>query len=412
MTARTATRSDRLLVLAACAVGILSTIGASLPYPVLPPLFADGGANGLNAYLGLPAKLLYSIAVAVNPAGLLIGSAVLGPLSDRYGRRRILLSTTTMAAIGHLVTAWSLAIEHYPLFLAARFATGLAEGNASVARALLADELRGSARAGAFASFNGALYSGWLVGPLVAGVLVQFGATMPFVVASATLAATGLMGAAAFRPLPPSRPEGRLWEIVAQRHALVLLKQRPLRQLFFCHLGYTLGATAFYEFYPVWMVEFGGFGSTGIAVLTALLCGVMAGTSMLAGRAGAPPPSPLRLSRYALAAALAILATVLLGPRYGLVPLVLFGAPNALYNSILTVCAAERFGHLGHGGVMGLISTTYCISNIVAALGGAGITLIDTRLILVLGAAATGWAAWRVGRWARDDRAPVPLAAE
>jgi MFS family permease len=402
--------SDRLLVLAACAVGILATIGASLPYPVLPPLFADGQPSGLNSWAGLPPKLLYSIAIAINPAGLLIGSTLLGPLSDRYGRRHILLFTTSTAALGHLVTAWSLAIQNYPLFLLARFITGLAEGNASVARALLADELTGPARARAFASFNGALYSGWFLGPLVAGVLVQFGITVPFLVASGTLVATGLMGAVAFRTLPPSHPGGSLWETVAKRHALLLLRERPIRRLFFSHLAYTLGATAYYEFFPVWLVEFGGYQAFGIAVLIAGMCGVMAVTSILAGRGFAPPPSPRYLRRYALLGALLILATVVLGPGWGVIPLLLFGAPNALYNSILPVHASERFGHFGQGGVMGLISTTYCISNIATAMAGGGIALIDTRLVLVLGAGAVGFAAWRVGLWARDDRVQAAVA--
>jgi MFS family permease len=401
--------SDALLVLAACLVGVLSTIGASLPYPVLPPLFAGGVANALNSFLGLPPKLLYSVAVAINPAGLLLGSLVLGPLSDRYGRRWILLSTTSIAAIGHLATAWSLAIGSYPLFLAARLVTGLAEGNASVARAMLADELEGDARARAFASFNGSLYSGWLLGPLVAGVLVQFGTTVPFVVGAATLAATGALCGVVFRSLEPSHPTGGFWETVAQRHAFVLLREPPVRSLFYSHLAYTLGATAFYEFYPVWMVEFGGFGATGIAIATALMCAVMAGASILAGRGYAPSPTQRRLAEYAALGALAILAVPLLGPIYGLVPLVLFGVPNALYNSLVPVYASERFGHLGQGGVMGLISTTFCISNIVTALAGAGITLVDTRLILVIGAFTMVWAAWRIGRWVREwHAAAVP----
>jgi MFS family permease len=394
-------RSARLLVLAACTVGILSTVGASLPYPVLPPLFASGVVNGLNSFLGLPPKLLYAIAIAINPFGLLIGSALLGPLSDRYGRRRILLWTTSAATIGHLITAWSLAREDYVLFLTARFVTGLAEGNASVARALLADELTGAARARAFASFNGAMYGGWLVGPLVSGVLVQYGITVPFLGAAAMLAATGAMGGIAFRGLAPSHQIGRFWEIVRRRNALALLRHAALRRLFLNHLCYTVGATAFYEFYPVWLVEFAHFGSTGIAVLTAILCGVMTAASMLAARV--LTPSPTHLSRYAAGTALAILLVPLLGPVAGLVPLVLFGVPNALYNSVMPAYAADRFGHMGHGGVLGLVGMTFYFANIVTALAGGGIALVDTRLILVAGAAAMGLAAWQLGRPTADD---------
>jgi len=47
-----------LLIATACLVAVLSTIGAALPYPILPPLFAAGVGNGLNHFMGLPPKLL------------------------------------------------------------------------------------------------------------------------------------------------------------------------------------------------------------------------------------------------------------------------------------------------------------------------------------------------------------------
>ncbi len=151
-----------LLVTAACLVAFFSTVGAALPYPILPPLFAADAANNLNHFLGLPPKLLFGVALAINPVGLLIGSMLLGPLSDRYGRRPVLLLTALGAAAGHAITAVSLLNQSYPLFIVARFATGLMEGNASVARAMLADQLEGADRVRAFSLLNSALYMGWL----------------------------------------------------------------------------------------------------------------------------------------------------------------------------------------------------------------------------------------------------------
>ena len=157
-----------LLIATACLVAVLSTIGAALPYPILPPLFAAGVSNGLNHFIGLPPKLLFGLALTINPLGLLLGAALLGPLSDRYGRRPVLLTTSIGAALGHAVTAWALIIESYPLFIVARFATGLLEGNGSVARALLAEKLDGALRMRALSWLNGAFYTGWLAGPQLA----------------------------------------------------------------------------------------------------------------------------------------------------------------------------------------------------------------------------------------------------
>jgi len=65
--------NQRFLILTLCGLALLSTVGASLPYPMLAPLFADGSVHGLNSFLGLPPKLLLGLALMINPLGLLIG---------------------------------------------------------------------------------------------------------------------------------------------------------------------------------------------------------------------------------------------------------------------------------------------------------------------------------------------------
>lgn len=392
---------NSLLISSACLLAMLSTVGVALPYPILAPLFADGGANGLNSFLGLPAKLLFGLALTINPLGLLIGSALLGPMSDRYGRRPVLLVTAIGAAMGHALTAAALLAESYPLFIVARFATGLLEGNGSVARALLADRLDGDLRRSALSWLNGAFYLGWLVGPLLAGFTLHWGVTAPFWIAVALLLLTAALVAAALPPEPPSAATTAWWQVARDRHALNLLRVPALRTLFILTLAYTCGVTAFYEFYPLWLVEVPGYGPQGIAWATAALCAVMTTTTLFAGRPSTGEPL-LRARRFAFVTAglVALLAlSDMVTPVLGLAAIVLFGVPHAFYNAIVPHWCAERFGEHGQGAVMGLISTTFCLANIIMALAGAVLTLVDTRLILLLGAGLSAWSAWRMGAW-------------
>lgn len=387
-----------LLISAACLLALLSTIGAALPYPILAPLFAAGVANDLNTFLGLPPKLLFGLALMINPIGLLVGSALLGPMSDRYGRRPVLLVTLYGAALGHAVTAAALLIESYPLFIAARLFTGLLEGNGSVARAMLADRLDGDLRRKALSWLNGAFYMGWLVGPLLAGFTLVFGIAVPFLIAVALLLMTAVLVALALPPEPPSDATTSWWQVARHRHALNLLREPALRGLFIVTLTYTCGVTAFYEFYPLWLVEVPGYGPRGIAWTTAALCAVMTATTVFAGRPFRGEALP-RARRFAFATA-ALIALLAAGDAtVGIAAIVLFGVPHAFYNGIVPTWCAERFGAHGQGAVMGLISTTFCLANILMALVGAVLTLIDTRLILVLGAALTTWSAWRMRGW-------------
>jgi MFS transporter, DHA1 family, tetracycline resistance protein len=390
---------DALLIAAACLLALFSTIGASLPYPILPPLFASGVANNLNHFLGLPPKLLFGIALTINPVGLMIGAALLGPLSDRFGRRPVLLATALGAAAGHAVTALALILESYPLFIFARFVTGLLEGNGSVARAMLADRLDGDIRLRAFSWLNGAFYMGWLAGPLLAGLTLAWGITAPFWVAVVALVLMAALVALVLPREAPSKATTSWWQVARNQHSLNLLRYPEIRMLFIVQLAFTCGVTAFYEFYPLWLVEVAGFDARGIAWTTAALCALMTLTSLLF--AGRPSHiAPLRRAAWNAFGVAAAVAMVAAGNVWvGLLAIILFGIPNAFYNAVVPGWCADRFGSYGQGAVMGLLSTIFCIANIMMALAGSVLTLIDTRLVLLLGASLSAWAGWRLQGW-------------
>jgi len=398
---------DYLLIATACLLGLLATIGASLPFPILPPLFAAGPTTELTSFLGLPPKLLFGVALMINPLGLLIGTAVLGPLSDRFGRRPVLLVTTIGCVAGHLLTALALAIHSYTLFLIARFATGLLEGNTSVLRAMLADRLDGDLRNRALSWLNGLFYLGWLVGPLLAGATVGWGVTVPFCIAAGALVFGTVLAAVAV-PREAAQPgTGSWWSVARERHAFNLLGHPELRTLFVVHLAYSCGVTAFYEFYPLWLVEVGGYDARGISLVNLGLCGLMTMSSLVAGGPSRYPPIR-RAACYAVGTASAILAVGLGNMWIGVAAIVAFGFPNAFYNAVIQGWAAERFAQHGHGAVMGLLSTTFCVANIVMALAGSVLTLVDTRFVLVLGGVLSAWSALRMTGWIPEPQV-IPL---
>jgi len=393
-------RHPHLVLFAVCSVALMSTVGVALPYPILAPLFVDGPVDAFTHWAGLPPKLLLGIAIALNPLGILFGSVILGSLSDRYGRRRIMLGTLSLAVLWYLLTALAIVWDNYPLFALARLVTGLCEGNAAIARAIAADLHPQVDRIRSFSLVNASLYVGWLVGPLLGGFLMPLGAAVPFMVAAAMmLPALVLLAWLVPNTGMSDTPDRRSLIVFArEQHAFRLLEQPGLRRVFWIQLAFTFGLNGFYEFYPLWLVEFARLDSQAIATVTAALAMAMTAMSVFLwprfGRHCAPLPTA-RTTAWLVSGGIAVL---LAGQaQIGIAATALLGLPLAIYQTCMTVYWSQRFDEHGQGAVMGLLSTTFCLANVSVALVGTALILIDTRLVLAASAAGCAWAAWRIG---------------
>jgi MFS transporter, DHA1 family, tetracycline resistance protein len=118
----------------------------------------------------------------------LIAAPALGDLSDRYGRRPVLI----FSLAGTVVSFAMLAVAHsVAMLFAARIVDGLSGGNISTARAYVADVTEPKDRARAYGVIGAAFGLGFILGPAISGVLAGVSYTAPIWTAAAvTLAAT------------------------------------------------------------------------------------------------------------------------------------------------------------------------------------------------------------------------------
>lgn len=431
-------RHPQLLLWTVCVLALMSTAGVALPYPILAPIFVGGPVDGFTRFAGLQPELLMGLALAVNPAGILVGSLFVGAMSDRYGRRRVLSVTLTATLLGYGLSALALAQRNYPLFVLSRFVTGLTEGNVAVVRALLADWHPQLERTRSFAWLNASLYIGWLVGPLLGGLTLPLGESVPFMVAAAVLVPCLLLLATALpddrrteafpgTPAPDAeaiRPDGdrsisgnsaaprrpiptpSLWASMRAQQSLGLLAKDPvLRQLALLQLAYTLGVNALYEFAPLWMLQQAGLNGQGIAIVTAFQCAAMTAASVAAARIGSGPTPLRRAARFAVVAATGLLALSAAPSTAGLVLIVALGVPLSFYNALMPAWMSERFAVHGQGRVMGLLTTVFCLSNTAIALIGGVLGMLSARWIMLLGGVTCLIAAIGFIRFARQHGA-------
>jgi MFS family permease len=119
----------------------------------------------------------------------LIAGPILGQISDRLGRRPILLVSQAGTLAGFLLLAFA---RHVWLLFVARAIDGATAGNLTIAQAYISDVTKPEHRAKSFALIGIAFGFGFLVGPAISGFLSRYGYQAPIFAASA-LSATAIL---------------------------------------------------------------------------------------------------------------------------------------------------------------------------------------------------------------------------
>ncbi len=199
---------------------VLSVLGFGLLIPVLPALVKE--FNGGNVAAG---SHTYGVLVGVYALLQFIGSPILGSLSDRFGRRKVILLSLAGASIDYVIMA--LAPNLAWLFVA-RCISGFTAGVLATANAYVADVTPPEKRAQSFGLLGAAFGLGFVIGPLLGGFLGSINLRLPFWFAAGCAALNWLYG---FFVLPESlKPENRRpfsWQRANPIGALQALKRLP-----------------------------------------------------------------------------------------------------------------------------------------------------------------------------------------
>ena len=341
-------------------------LGLNMTLSVLP-LFVEGELGGTDAQVGLAVSSFGLAAACIRP--------IIGPLGDRHGRQRLIVSGAIVAGLATIATATATSLG---MVIAFRALAGLGEaavfvGAASAAQDLATDERRGEAAS----YFSLAIYSSLFLGPpLGEWISETFGTDTAWVLAgglAVVAASTGIVAPGAPAE-PPPKPERR---VLLHRAAL-----RPGAVLFLGLLGYT-GFLAFAALHA----EEVGIANTGtvFTVFALVIIFLRIFAAKLPDQLG-----PIRTSRISLscgAIGLAVLAvwTEPVGVYVGaailavaqsflfpaLFALVVDDAPDAERSHAISTLSMFFDLAFGLGGpVIGLVSDTFDRSTAFAVSAG------------------------------------------
>ncbi|HEX4296632.1 MAG TPA: Tet(A)/Tet(B)/Tet(C) family tetracycline efflux MFS transporter [Devosia sp.] len=155
-------------------VATLDAIGIGLIFPILPALLKELTGNG-------EISTIYGIILASYAAMQFLCAPILGMLSDRFGRRPVLIVSLAGAAIDYLIMAFTPTLW---VLVAGRVIAGITSANMSVAGAYIADISEEKDRAQRFSWMSAAFGVGFIVGPVLGGLLSVYFLRAPFLVAA------------------------------------------------------------------------------------------------------------------------------------------------------------------------------------------------------------------------------------
>jgi DHA1 family tetracycline resistance protein-like MFS transporter len=352
----------------------IDLLGFSIILPLLP-FYAE-------TFSATPTQV--GLLVASYAAAQLVGAPVLGRMSDRFGRKPVLLISLAGTFIGFLMLGFANSLA---MLFASRILDGFTGGNISVAQAYVTDITDESNRAKGLGMLGAAFGLGFIIGPAVGGILSVYGFALPAFVA-AGLSLVSILGVIIFLPESLSEEARKdLMNQTRQRFSLENLwkainrpRVGPIYHVrFFYGLAFAIFQTIFplYAQYKLGLDARGtGFVLTYVGILVVFVQGFLIG--WLASR----------FNEYRLVFLATLIMTVSL--------FAWAVAPNLLF--VLVILAPLAFA----AGILNtLLNSTLSKAVYPEEVGGAlGLSASLESLTRVISPAAGGFLLGSLGPWA------------
>ncbi len=336
---------------------LLDMIGFGLIIPVLPGLIEEVGEIGLADAAVIGGWMFFAFSIAQ-----FAFSPMMGNLSDRFGRRPLLLLAIFGLFVDYLFSAFAPSI--FWLFVG-RAIAGLCGSSYVIANAYIADVTAPEDRAKAFGMMGAAFGVGFVVGPAIGGLLGEFGPRVPFFVAAGISAANFVYGWFVLpETLPVEKRRPFEWRRanpfgtlkVFRRYSGVLPLCGVLGMFFFASSVYP----AIWAFWGMakfgWSVSMVGLTLAAYGIIAAIFQGGLSGVAVA------------RLGEYRVAliglcvAVMAAMGYGLVGTMAGVIVLLVIHGPEGFVHPMLTAIMSKAVPDDAQGELQGGIASVMNIA--------------------------------------------------
>lgn len=353
-------------------VVLMDLLGFGLILPLLPYIAEQYSASPIQ--IGLLSATYSFFQFIAGP--------ILGRLSDRYGRKKLLVISQFGSVLGYVLLAVS---NSLPLLFISRMIDGITGGNISIAQAYVADVTNKKNRAKAMGMIGAAFGLGFMLGPAIGGYLSRFGYSTPAWFAALIGLVTTILTVTILKEtvdVKKAKSSPRTTLTLSKLKEVV--KVHPMGLLIIVYFLVSFGFSGLQGTYALWAQKELGWGPSQVGSLFAFI-GI---TSIIAQL----KVLPFFINKFGERTSLKIsLPFLILG--FILVPISAFEGGlivhllgnllivlgNSLANPTITAIASENVPAQEYGGTLGLLQSA-------ASVGRIGGPIVGGWLFATLGA--------------------------
>jgi multidrug resistance protein len=354
-------------------VCIINSLGFGI---IVPVLYTYGKTFGITGEtLGI---LTASFSIAQ-----FFATPVLGSLSDKWGRKPLLVISLAGTCLSFLLFAWA---SNIFMMFAARILDGITGGNVSVAQAMVSDTATPQNRAKKFGILSSAFGFGFVIGPAIGGLLNKFDPQVPFFFAAGISLIGTLCTVFFLRETNPAKPAGKKESDFQFSALITTLKRQVIGTAVFTGFLLTMAQFTMIIGFQTFSVDvlkispaqigilYAGFGISGIIMQLSvpLLTKWLSSKSMI-----------LLLSSVLCMAAMFLTGLTTEFITF-IIGICIYGLFNGLRNPMINAIIADHINHNEQGKILGINQSYASIGQTIGPVTAGFAGLISVHAIFFL----------------------------
>lgn len=240
----------------------IDLLGVGIVIPVIAPLILDATHHMLPIDMPMDTRtIVLGFLIASFPLAQFFGAPMLGALSDRYGRRKLLAISLVGTVIGYVLFATAILQQNIYLLFASRILDGFSGGNISIALSSISDFSDEKSKARNFGMVGAAFGLGFILGPFIGGKLADptiiswFNAATPFFFAAILAFLNLLFVLFAFPETLRAKRNTKVSMFTGIENIGKAFRLSHLRTIFLVVFLITVGFNFFTQFFQVFLIS-------------------------------------------------------------------------------------------------------------------------------------------------------------